>query len=451
MFIFKIHAMKLFLVPFVLLITCIGSAQTTNFGLVYKVYNTTVYNPIDSSITYQVMDSTLVRLAKTNPTTCYVQNAGPHYLKDEAINLTGTAINTVDSTFIFIGMSKMHQLSLANGAVITSVDLFNPLAANSTQSYFNNFIFNQSDTSIYGLATRDDSLGNYGNFLAKVNTSTGLITEISPASVGESILMAGATIDPYQMIYYYSDGIKLIGLDLYNGSIYSADSVTYPVGFSGFGNFAYSCFDNTIYGLLSKEFTSLVPDPFDPTNYIYQLDSTKLFLGTINPATGQVSCVGVNPIQCSNNYLMNSGGAIDPATSTYFFNDGEKYIGVSLATGLVQSACVETYEEGEQFILFRNNTNCVGASFIRLNPALNSPANSIENHQVFPNPSAGKITIQSTNKMLQTLALYTIDGQQVFFESNIQSSSKCLDNLLLEKGVYFLIIDQTSTMKIVID
>ena len=236
-----------------------------------------------------------------------------------------------------------------------------------------------------------------------------------------------------------------------NGSIYSADSVTYPVGFSGFGNFAYSCFDNTIYGLLSKEFTSLVPDPFDPTNYIYQLDSTKLFLGTINPATGQVSCVGVNPIQCSNNYLMNSGGAIDPATSTYYFNDGEKYIGVSLATGLLQSACVETYEEGEQFILFRNNTNCVGASFIRLNPALNSPANSIENYQVFPNPSTGKITIQSTNKLLQTLALYTIDGQQVFFESNIQSSSKCLDNLLLEKGVYFLIIDQTSTMKIVID
>ena len=443
--------MKLLTVTFVLLITCFGSAQTTNFGLVYKVYNTTVYNPIDSSITYQVTDSTLVRLAKTNPTTCYVQNAGPHYLKDEAINMTGTAINTVDSSFVFIGMSKMYQLSLADGAVITSIDLFNPSAANSNQSYFNNFIFNQSDTSIYGLATRDDSLGNYGNFLAKVNTSTGLITEISPASVGQSILMAGATIDPYQMIYYYSDGIELIGLDLYNGSIYNSDSVTYPVGFSGFGNFAYSCFDNTIYGLLSKEFTSLVPNPFDPTNYIYQLDSTKLFLGTINPTTGQVSCVGVNPIQCSNNYLMNSGGVIDPATSTYYFNDGEKYIGVSLATGLVQSACVETYEEGEQFILFRNNTNCVGASFIRLNPALNSPSNSIENYQVFPNPSGGKITIQSTNKLLQTLELYTIDGQRVFFESNIQSSSKCLNNLSLEKGVYFLIIDKSATTKIVIN
>jgi len=53
--------------------------------------------------------------------------------------------------------------------------------------------------------------------------------------------------------------------------------------------------------------------------------------------------------------------------------------------------------------------------------------------------------------LIQMLALYTIDGQQVFFESNIQSSSKCLDNLSLEKGVYFLIIDQTSTMKIVIN
>ena len=443
--------MKLLLVAFVLLITCLGSAQTTNFGLVYKVYNTTVYNPIDSSITYQITDSTLVRLAKTNPTTCYVQNAGPHYLKDEAINMTGTAINTVDSSFVFIGMSKMYQLSLADGAVITSVDLLNPLAANSTQSYFNNFIFNQSDTSIYGLATRDDSLGNYGNFLAKVNTSTGLITEISPATVGESILMAGATIDPYQMIYYYSDGIKLIGLDLYNGSIYSADSVTYPVGFSGFGNFAYSCFDNTIYGLLSKEFTSLVPNPFDPTNYIYQLDSTKLFLGTINPVNGQVSCVGVNPIQCSNNYLMNSGGAIDPATSTYYFNDGEKYIGVSLATGLVQSACVETFEEGEQFILFRNNTNCIGASFIRLNPSLELMYNSSDVYKVFPNPTSGTINIQSTDELIQSIELLTIDGQSIFSESAINSTTKNLNDLSLMKGVYFLIINNATIEKVVVN
>ncbi|MEN9977994.1 MAG: hypothetical protein RLZZ569_619, partial [Bacteroidota bacterium] len=48
-------------------------------------------------------------------------------------------------------------------------------------------------------------------------------------------------------------------------------------------------------------------------------------------------------------------------------------------------------------------------------------------------------------------ALYTIDGQRVFFESNIQSSSKCLDNLSLEKGVYFLIIDKSATTKIVIN
>jgi hypothetical protein len=433
------------------LISCFGIAQTTNFGLVYKVYKTTYYNPLDSTITYDIYDSTLVRLAKTNPTTCYVQNAGPHYLKDEAINMTGTAINTVDSTFIFIGLSKMYQLSLVNGAVISSVDLFNPLAANSNQSYFNNFVFNQSDTSIYGLATRDDSLGNYGNFLAKVNTSTGLITEISPASVGQSILMAGATIDPYQMIYYYSDGIELIGLDLYNGSIYNSDSVTYPVGFSGFGNFAYSCFDNTIYGLLSKEFTSLVPDPFDPTNYIYQLDSTNLFLGTINPATGQVSCVGVNPIQCSNNYLMNSGGAIDPATSTYYFNDGEKYIGVSLATGLVQSACVETFEEGEQFILFRNNTNCVGASFIRLNPSLGLMYNSSDIYKVFPNPTTGTINIQSTDQLIQSIELLTLDGQSIFSESAINSTTKNLNDLSLMKGIYFLIINNATIEKVIVN
>jgi hypothetical protein len=58
-------------------------------------------------------------------------------------------------------------------------------------------------------------------FLAKLNTTNGIITEISPTSVGQGFALAGSAIDPYQMVFYYSTGSNLVGLDLYDGSIFS--------------------------------------------------------------------------------------------------------------------------------------------------------------------------------------------------------------------------------------
>lgn len=441
--------MKLRITLFSLVLALIGSAQTANFGMVSKAYYTTMYNPLDSNIFYQIHDSTVIRLAKTNPSTCFVENVGDVYLKNEVINMTGSTINTVDSTFIFIGESKMHRLRLSDGAVLSSVDLFNPLANLAEQNYFNNFIFNQSDTTIYGLATRQNG-GVFGNYLAKVDPTTGIITEVSTTSVGQSILMAGATIDPYQMVYYFSDGIGMVGIDLYNGSIYSNSTIIFPPTFSQFGNFAYSCANNTIFGLLTKEYTSVVPNPFNPGTFITQVDSTNLFLGTIDPTTGLVSSVGTNPILCSNSYLMNSGGAIDPTTMAYYFNDAIKYIGVSLTTGLVESSCVDNYEDGDQFILFRNNTNCDGASFIRLNP-LSVDAFDVNDFSVYPNPTSNTINVQSAQNTLQSIEISTVQGQRVFNENNINAMNKSYSELALAKGIYFIRINNVACKKIIIN
>ena len=441
--------MKLRITLFSLFLTFIGSAQTANFGMVSKAYYTTIYNPLDSNIFYQIHDSTVIRLAKTNPSTCFVENVGDVYLKNEVINMTGSTINTVDSTFIFIGESKMHRLRLSDGAVLSSVDLFNPLANLAEQNYFNNFIFNQSDTTIYGLATRQNG-GVFGNYLAKVDPTTGIITEVSTTSVGQSILMAGVTIDPYQMVYYFSDGIGMVGIDLYNGSIYSNSTIIFPPTFSQFGNFAYSCANNTIFGLLTKEYTSVVPNPFNPGTFITQVDSTNLFLGTIDPTTGLVSSVGTNPILCSNSYLMNSGGAIDPTTMAYYFNDAIKYIGVSLTTGLVESSCVDNYEDGDQFILFRNNTNCDGASFIRLNP-LSVDAFDVNDFSVYPNPTSNTINVQSAQNTLQSIEISTVQGQRVFNENNINAMNKSYSELALAKGIYIIRINNVACKKIIIN
>lgn len=442
--------MKTVLIAFIALISSRSFAQTENFGLVYQVYNTTIYNPLDSTIFYEINDSTLVRLAKSNPATCYVENVGDDYLKDESINTTSTTINTEDSLFIFIGASKMHQLSLTDGSVISSVDLLNPLVLTSEPVYFNNFIFNQSDTTIYGLSTRQYSAGYYGNYLASVSPYSGVVTEISTNSISQSILSSGATIDPYQMVYYFANDSAMVGIDLYNGSIYGVASFQYPPNFTQFGNFAYSCANNTIYGLATREYTTLVPDPFSPGNFINQFDSTKLFLGTVDPTTGQVIAVGANPIDCTNAYVMNSGGAIDPSTMTYFFNDGEKYIGVSLATGLVESSCFETFEDGQQFILFRNNTNCVGASSMRLNP-LSTESLSLENFQLFPNPTTGLLHIQSDENLIESIQILTINGQCIYQEATVNVNSKTIDTAFLAKGIYYVKINNSSIEKIIVN
>ncbi|MEN9998588.1 MAG: hypothetical protein RI922_1578 [Bacteroidota bacterium] len=442
--------MKIYIVFILSFVVSTGWAQSENYGLVYQVYNTTIYNPLDSAIFYEINDSTLVRLAKSNSATCYVENVGDDYLKDESINMTGTTINTAESLFIFIGASKMHQLSLTDGTVLSSVDLINPLVQPSDPVYFNNFIFNQSDTTIYGLSTRQNSAGDFGNYFASVNPYSGVVTEISTNSISQSILMAGATIDPYQMVYYFANDSAMVGIDLYNGSIYSNNTINFPPNFTQFGNFAYSCVNNTIYGLATREYTTLVPDPFSPGNFINQFDSTKLFLGTVDPTTGQVSVVGANPIDCTNAYVMNSGGAIDPSTMMYYFNDGEKYIGVSLSTGLVESSCIETFEDGQQFILFRNNTNCVGASSIRLNP-LSIPTLAAVNYRISPNPSSGVIYIQSDKDVIETIDILTLSGQSMYQESSINSSIKSIDSSFLAKGIYYLKINNSTIEKIIVN
>jgi hypothetical protein len=147
---------------------------------------------------------------------------------------------------------------------------------------------------------------------------------------------------------------------------------------------------------------------------------------------------------------MNSGGAIDPTTMNYYFNDGLKYIGVSFSSGLVESSCTESFESGEQFVLFRNNTNCVGASFIRENP-LNIKALSSSDFKVYPNPSFGHFSIQSSNEPLQTINITSIDGQIIQQQKFNNSLDKTVEINGLSQGVYFVIINNRNFQKIVVN
>jgi hypothetical protein len=82
---------------------------------------------------------------------------------------------------------------------------------------FDNFKFNTSDTTMYGLFSQvlyNPITGVYdGDMrLATCDLSTGQVSLISPASVASSYVMAGSSIDPHLMVYYFISEGKLMGM-----------------------------------------------------------------------------------------------------------------------------------------------------------------------------------------------------------------------------------------------
>lgn len=392
--------------------TCSAFSNPELFGIVRQNYYSTFIDPIDSTIIYQQLDSTTIRLGNADPVLGYVNNIG-NYTYNDAVNLTGAALNPYENTYIFMGATNMNTLDLNSGQLINQVPLNNPIAA----SYFDNFRFNNADSTMYGLARRnyfDSVTMNYVGevFLASANTNTGLITQISPNSVSQGYALAGSAIDPYQMVYYFSTGSNLLGLDIYNGSIYSNVPFQITDG-DYFDNFTYSCADTALYGLIRKLYYSYYVDSLFPGDTLQVLDSVDIKLGKVDPNTGIVTTV--SPVKVADGgYSLNAGSAIDPNSMTYFFSTGSSIIGVSLITGLVTSNSSFTFAAGEYFDLMRNFENCASASAIRLNPStLGIPGiNQNEIVNLYPNPSENNLFLESKTT-LRGIEINSVEGKLV--------------------------------------
>lgn len=400
-------------------------AQTNSFlsGIVRKNYYTYVYNPIDSSILSQQFDSATVRLGVLNALTGQVNNVGTYTFND-GVNLTGAALNPYTNSYIFVGYSDVITLDLTTGQVSNRVPFSNPLGA----SYFDNFRFNNADSTMYGLARRNTVNPTTGQitgamYLAKANTNTGVITQISPTSIGQGFALAGSAIDPYQMVYYYSTGSTLMGLDIYNGSIYSNPTMVLPQ-YGMFDNFTYSCADTALYGLVRQNF-------YTGTT----LDSAIVKLGRINPTTGVVTVISPYALSASG-YSLNAGAAIDPSTMTYYFSDGANIIGVSLITGLETVNEPLVFSDGMYFDLMRNYDNCIDAIPNRPNPSTGTT--TVTNKAailVYPNPTSDLLTVSASNT-IERVELSGLDGR-IVLSQNGGTSSLNVDMHDLPQGLYF--------------
>lgn len=426
------------LVSFLIASLFIHISFSQNVGIVRKNYSSYVYDSLlmDYIETY---DSSTVRLGSVDPYSGVVSN----YSTNEyaiGINLNGATIDPYLNKYYIGSGTNLLTFDITTGNLDNSA----PISGIIPTSAFQNYRFNPSDSTIYGMVPENfyssyyDSLSmSYIEVLdsarirfASINPITGQYNLIGNTPFKNIYTLAGNSIDPYQMIYYYSAVDTLVGIDLYDGSVNSEVPIQLPP-YGIFENIAYSCADTSIYGISRQNYTSIVYDSLF-MDYIEVIDSTTFRLSKINPNTGAITFISPYNLQAGSN--LTGGAYIDPNTMTYFFNHGIQIIGVSLTSGLITSSVTKTYPSGEIALdMMRSTQNCYGALKMRENPILeNEDILSDDNLHVYPNPSNSKITI-STNSPLIFISIIDLTGKEV-----LKTKEKTLDISELSNGIYMV-------------
>jgi len=349
-------------------------------------------------------------------------------------NINGAALDQNTGNFIFTSGTNIISTDLNSGVATAQAPFNNPLQSGT----FTNFRYNSSDSTIYGLAIKSTSVGigqTLGEiYLSSINPSSGQISLISPQSVGATYTGTGNAIDPHQMVYYYSNGAQIIGLDIYTGLVYSSQTVNFPQGGAYFENYTYNCADTSIYGLIRMQ-------PTGPTTYHF---------GKINPQTGTVTQISQQALP----YTLFSGGGsntIDPLNGIYYYvvvlpQGGYAVVGISLATGAVVSENpIATPGTALYFHMLRFSSDCAEAAPERLNPNSGSAgitAASVVDVRVNPNPFDDRLMITSDD-IMDLCTLRDSQGKIVLQEATLSHHLE-FQTAQLKSGIYFLEI-QTAT------
>ncbi len=375
---------------------------------------------------YNAQTGSTTRMGKLNPMDGMVTNVG-EATSPIFFNVTGGSLNQTTNRFNLVSTNFMMSFDIFTGNIINELPI---TSFYEGTTYFANVRYNNSNNKLYGLAstfTENNQL--IGMYLAELNSENGNLTQLSQSSIGVGYQLAGTAIDPNEMVYYYSTGSKLMGIDLYNGEVYTNPDIVFsnPNEFN-FTNFSYNCADETVYGLVVKN--TQVQNPNVPfPSMIYEMR-----FGKINPSTGVVTNVSEVPLPTAA-YSVNAGSTIDPITGTYYFSNGSNVFGISLETGLVTSTTAINNEEGSVINMMTNYNNCLGAIATRTNTTLNLQQPNLEaNITLYPNPVSTMLTITSS-MAIDALEVIDMHGKTVKSSNN---PSNNLDVQDLQVGVYFL-------------
>jgi hypothetical protein len=184
-----------------------------------------------------------VYLAKIDPNTGLVTPISQTSITNSITLNGGQTIDLANQWFHFVSNNRLYTVDIATGNT-----LYNPLIDTSTALYFDNIVYNEFDGNIYGLARNSDPPEIY---LGKINPLNGNVTIISPAPIGQSFVLAGATIDPFSNIYYYKDNNDFVGVDILTGTISTTTPINYTQSNGDFFDFYY--YSNEKLSLLSNQ------------------------------------------------------------------------------------------------------------------------------------------------------------------------------------------------------
>ena len=382
-----------------------------------------------------------IRLGKLDVSSGALTPVSPNSLAS-VVSATGAALDPVTQTYFFQTQTDFVSVNMLDGLPSAQNAMTNPIAP----SYFDNYRFNTSDSTIYGLARRSTSTGigqaNGELYLATIDPNTGVITQISPQSVGQMYAVQGCAINPHEMVYYYSNQGKIIGLDLYNGQVFSNQTITFPEGGLYFDNYTYNCADTTIYGIIRT--TTTIPN--------------VCYLGKINPQTGVATRVSLQPLPY-NSYTINGSSTVDPINGVYYFSvllpqGGYAVAGISVTTGLVVFEQLITPQGAASnalyFDLLRHPGDCFEATPTRVNPNNNGAglANASKSAlKVAPNPFEQQFTI-SAAELIEAITLRDAQGK-VVLQQQANSNQLEVETASLQSGVYFLEVLTTNGIELV--
>ncbi len=362
------------------------------------------------------------------------------------VNITGAALDLATNNYYFLTQGGSNGVAMSvgldDGEVNNQVPLFNPIAPSS----FNNFRFNTSDSTLYGLAGRyipgaSPGQGTGELYFSSMNPATGEITQISPQSILDAYSLSGSAIDPHQMVYYFSKGTQFYGIDMYNGQVYSSQTLSFPEGGISFSNYTYNCADTTIYGIISVTNTP----PF------------TCYLGKVNPATGEVTRIAQTVLPYST-FSVNGSSTVDPFTGTYYCvsqipGGGIAVVGISVTTGTVVSVhpVNMTTAGSAYFDMIRNPSDCLGAAAYRPNTNGGGAA-GIENldsngSKVYPNPFTDLLTIDASTP-IHKLKMTDLQGKVIFEMSPLQNHLY-LDLKTLPNGIFMLEIQTAKGIELI--
>ncbi len=234
----------------------------------------------------------------------------------------------------------------------------------------------QNTSTIYGLA-RDFNPAQI--FLARMQPGTGVVTEISPASISQGYALNPlSAIDPVNGKFYYGIGPGvLLSVDLVTGL---ADSLVLNIPFpSYFDLMQYNCADSTLYGL----YRTSAP--------------AECYLAKIDVNTGTLTTI--SPSSVAAGYVLNAKSTLDPVNNIFYFSPATNILmGLDLVTGLPVTQSTISFSGPGQFFDMMTY-NCDNGIIYGVNRT-SSPA------ALYPatiNPTTGLVTNLSNTSMGQAI------------------------------------------------